>query len=433
MRQYVDPGLVSAASTTVGLFEASELDSGRCVDRSSDAGDDSGGEAVSTGGASGRRRPAEFLRLDSHSLAYACLLGRMYMLHKSMAHYPAVYISMLREYSIVINERHYMEDGRWYRKDDAVMALAGSLQKQVKGGELEVAADLRRQAAEQGIISEQRFKTLKAKQGSADGVNSLERQLLWEYMVVVQMYAIPEQLADAAFMDAYVQSYLPSTTEQEVMCKHLRLTRLWAMCNNDRAGLESAYRARVQNVAAGGATAYDGPGGSGSSHNGRRGHLKNTEVALFRTSAHQFYPVAIHLRQLLDLVTPGWPDRVSAQLPEGGTGWTVSSSNVLRALKAWVDGFASDEEYAALLKSTGLKPEKRQSRSSRAELQQQLAAGSNPASTATRLLKKLLMLGVNIECNLGGGNCTLVCTAFTTWKQKRTQSITEFAFIEDEE
>ena len=98
-----------------------------------------------------------------------------------------------------------------------------------------------------------------------------------------------------------------------------------------------------------------------------------------------------------------------------------------------MDGFASDEEYAALLKSTGLKPERRQSRSSRAELQQQLKAGSNPASTATRLLKKLLMLGVNIKCNLGGGNCTLVCTAFTTWKQKRTQSITEFAFIEDEE
>jgi hypothetical protein len=98
---------------------------------------------------------------------------------------------------------------------------------------------------------------------------------------------------------------------------------------------------------------------------------------------------------------------------------------------AWVDGFETEATYSTMLKHMGTKIANGQPGKTVQALRQHLEGGSRAASSATRLLEKLMRDGFSLKCNLGGGKCEFDCSDYNGWQSKRVRMLDRLAFVED--
>ena len=148
------------------------------------------------------------LVFDTGSLAYTCLKGCMYMLHKSMLHYPVIIKNTLVDgYGIQLRIKTYSKDDDWLDVPSEIFKLAVRIKDAVKITEAVLANDVVKAARAHPFLNADTFAALKTRQADRQQLDKLEMQQLWEYSMAVMKYRVRP---DAEFIDAYVGAYISS-------------------------------------------------------------------------------------------------------------------------------------------------------------------------------------------------------------------------------
>ena len=285
------------------------------------------------------------LVFDTGSLAYTCLKGCMYMLHKSMLHYPVIIKNTLVDgYGIQLRIKTYSKDDDWLDVPSEIFKLAVRIKDAVKITEAVLANDVVKAARAHPFLNADTFAALKTRQADRQQLDKLEMQQLWEYSMAVMKYRVRP---DAEFIDAYVGAYISSQNVRGMNDLFRQLSRFGRAQEDIAKTLQRCYddERRAINCSA------------------------NSDMNKALGEVHTFWPPAIAVCNLLDVLDTEWRGKVDAALDGDDDALPIkfSSNAAATALLGWVERM-TDDEYSKLLEVLDIKPRKEQPSRTRGQL-----------------------------------------------------------------
>ena len=421
---------------------------------------------------------------DTSSLAYTCLKGCMYMLHKSMLHFPVIIKNTMSDgYGVQLRIKKYVKGGAWLDAAVEAVKLAARVKKAVKVTDAAEAESVIAASSAHPFLTEGAFALLKSRQADREQLNPLQLQQLWEYTMAVMKYKVAPSSVDAEFVEGYIGAYISSSSVRNMNNKFRQLSRFGRAHEDSAAQLQLFYDAEKSAISL----------------------SVNSDMSKALGEVHRFWPPAIAACNLLDMLDAEWRRKVDVALQGDGDGdgdsvISFTSKEGAMALLGWVDKMRDDDEYAKLLKVLGIKPRTEQPARTRGKLLESLRsldgsigvaadapgadggvdaegdadapgdyaeapgddveaprdeAGPSSATTtpprkkatkavaerqstprgkvltASKLVKGVLEAAFGISCDLNDGVAVLDITAFTNMRTRRATLFNTSLFIDD--
>ena len=279
------------------------------------------------------------LVFNTSSLAYTCLKGSMYMLHKSMSHFPLIIKNTLSDgYGVQLRIKRFDGNGQDGKE---VEEMAKGFKRKVKESDAAMAQEAIEAARAHPMLTSTQYGALKARQAcqaEKDHLSRLEMQQQWEYYMAIILYELRPSKVDAEFLAEYVGAYCSASSEKSMMEQFRKLSRFGHAHTSTPAQLQKYYDApkEAMNLS------------------------DNADITKALGKVHDFWPPTIAVCELLDMVAPDWRSKVSDELGRNNDDSEpirfTSKAGALGLLK-WASNM-NDDKYAKMLSTLGIKPRK---------------------------------------------------------------------------
>ncbi|GAX86415.1 hypothetical protein CEUSTIGMA_g13825.t1 [Chlamydomonas eustigma] len=259
----------------------------------------------------------------TNSLAYACLKGCMYMLHKSMVHFVPIIVSSLQEYGVEVTITEF--DGG--STSESLKSHAKQLRDSLSQRRKTEVDQVLRGARSRSHLTQTEFDEMdrQVKCTSKAEVSNVMKQLIYEYRYCVLRYRVDldDVHNDLEFMKKYVGSYeiKGERTRMNSQCRRLLMFE-WASSNTTaKMSSQLIFERRT------------------------KASEDNSEMSLhIDQSINTWKPAAIVGAHLLDLLVPSWRSDVT-----NGTPLSFTPSSCVDTLRKWLKALGPSK-YAKLKK-----------------------------------------------------------------------------------
>ncbi|GAX85861.1 hypothetical protein CEUSTIGMA_g13277.t1 [Chlamydomonas eustigma] len=259
----------------------------------------------------------------TNSLAYACLKGCMYMLHKSMVHFLPIIVSSLQEYGVEVTITEF--DGG--STSDFLKSHAKQLRDSLSQRRKTEVDQVLLGARSRSHLTQTEFDEMdrQVKRTSKAEVSNVMKQLIYEYRYCVLRYRVDldDVHNDPEFMKKYVGSceIKGERTRMNSQCRRLLMFE-WASSNTTaKMSSQLIFERRT------------------------KASEDNSEMSLhIDQSINTWKPAAIAGAHLLDLLVPSWRSDVT-----NGTPLSFTPSSCVDTLRKWLKALGPSK-YAKLKK-----------------------------------------------------------------------------------